>query len=160
MPAGYCNTLGENPSSGLVEDSAGNFYGTTHYTGANSGGTVFKMTPNASHTVWTFQVLFNFCTSSSCTDGSSASQGFEPNAGVIVDTNGNVYGTTTKGGPSVPRPPITARYSTGEAGERVGPLDAHRAARLLLKTIVGSICTDGRDVETGLTYAGQSSGRE
>jgi uncharacterized repeat protein (TIGR03803 family) len=156
--AGYCSSLGQNPSSGLVEDSAGNFYGTTHYTGANGGGTVFKMTPNPSHTVWTFQALFNFCPSSSCTDGSSASQGYEPNAGVIVDTNGNVYGTTTKGGPSG-----SSNAYNGTVYELVKPVNPWDPWTLnvlhgFCSTIVGTICTDGSNVQTGLSYAGQSSG--
>jgi len=35
---------GANPQGGLVQGSDGNFYGTTMYGGANSGGIVFKLT--------------------------------------------------------------------------------------------------------------------
>ena len=38
----FCSAIGcpdgENPGSGLTSDGAGNFYGTTIYGGANSGG--------------------------------------------------------------------------------------------------------------------------
>jgi uncharacterized repeat protein (TIGR03803 family) len=40
----YC-TDGVNPYAGLIEDSAGNFYGTTEGGGAYGDGTVFKLAP-------------------------------------------------------------------------------------------------------------------
>jgi uncharacterized repeat protein (TIGR03803 family) len=35
---------GQNPASGLIQDSAGNLYGTTQYGGTIGGGTIFKIT--------------------------------------------------------------------------------------------------------------------
>ncbi len=79
---------GSYPLDGLLADSAGNFYGTTSAGGARQLGTVFKITPGGSETV-----LYSFCTLAGCTDGAT------PWAGLIADASGNLYGTTTAGGP-------------------------------------------------------------
>lgn len=88
---GYC-TDGEVPSSNLIMDANGNLYGTTVGGGANNRGTVFELTPSGD----TYQetVLYNFCSvgGSNCTDG----QG--PFAGVVMDANGDLFGTTNTGG--------------------------------------------------------------
>jgi uncharacterized repeat protein (TIGR03803 family) len=75
------------PQGGLIFDSAGNLYGTTTGGGEHKGGTVFELVPAAGGG-WTEYVLHNF---GAGTDGS------EPNAGLIMDTAGNLYGTTTGG---------------------------------------------------------------
>ena len=78
---------GKNPFGGLVQGTDGNFYGTTGYGGANSAGTVYKMTAGG-----TFTLLRSF--SSAATDGNV------PNAGLVQGTDGNFYGTTSFGGAS------------------------------------------------------------
>jgi uncharacterized repeat protein (TIGR03803 family) len=73
--------------AGLIADQAGNLYGTTAAGGTSGGGTVFKLTPNGAKTE-----LYAFCQQPKCDDGA------EPLAGVIADSAGNLYGTTTLGG--------------------------------------------------------------
>jgi uncharacterized repeat protein (TIGR03803 family) len=80
-------TDGALPYAGLATDAAGNLYGTTAAGGVSGGGVVFKLAPDGTETV-----LYNFCSQSSCTDGS------EPRAGLILDAAGNLYGTTHTGG--------------------------------------------------------------
>ncbi len=83
---------GAFPLAGLILDAAGNLYGTTEYGGdltCNSGvgcGTVFKVDTTGKETV-----LYSF---TSGTDGAG-----KPIAGVIRDAAGNLYGTTSQGGP-------------------------------------------------------------
>jgi uncharacterized repeat protein (TIGR03803 family) len=62
--------------------------------GAGGGGTVFQLTPNKTKTVWVHKVLYRFCAQGggNCTDGAF------PEAGVIRDASGNLYGTTDGGG--------------------------------------------------------------
>lgn len=79
---------GYSPSSGdLAFDAAGNIYGTTGAGGAYSGGTVYKLTHAKSG--WTETVLYNF---------GQVGDGALPYAGVIRDSAGNLYGTTSAGG--------------------------------------------------------------
>ena len=75
---------GGGPIAGVIRDSAGNLYGTTFYGGAANGGVVYKL-DTAGHEI----VLYNF------TGGADGSQ---PDAGVIRDSAGNLYGTTYLGG--------------------------------------------------------------
>ena len=79
-------TDGKYPEA-LVQATDGNLYGTTGGGGANSGGTVFKITPSGMLTT-----VYRFCSQSPCTDG------FEPGAALVQDTNGDFYGTTVGGG--------------------------------------------------------------
>jgi uncharacterized repeat protein (TIGR03803 family) len=87
----FCPTSGcpdgSTPYGTLVLDSKGNLYGTTQGGGSADGGTVFKVTPAGVETV-----LYSFCQQTSCTDGN------QPQAGVILDSSGNLYGTTRDGG--------------------------------------------------------------
>lgn len=77
---------GGEPRSGVVRDSAGNLYGTTYSGGANGWGTVYKLDSSGTETV-----LHSFTLG---VDG-----GF-PIGGVILDSAGNLYGTTLFGGSS------------------------------------------------------------
>ena len=84
---------GENPHDGLIADSSGNLYGTTDAGGGSTHctygcGTVFKLTLSDGN--YTESVLYSF---SGPTDGEN------PNAGVVMDLMGNLYGNTWQGGP-------------------------------------------------------------
>jgi uncharacterized repeat protein (TIGR03803 family) len=80
---------GVYPYSGVIFDHAGNLYGTAFEGGPDSiYGTVYELTPSGSG--WTENTLYNF---QEVTDGSS------PYGGVIFDSSGNLYGTTSNRGP-------------------------------------------------------------
>jgi uncharacterized repeat protein (TIGR03803 family) len=79
---------GIQPYGPMIADSAGNLYGTTEFGGSQRFGTVFKLTPGTGGT-WTESVLYSF---------SNGTDGGEPQAGVVMDAAGNLYGTTTAGG--------------------------------------------------------------
>jgi uncharacterized repeat protein (TIGR03803 family) len=87
---------GATPITGLVADSAGNFYGTTTTGGGasiycNGGcGTVYKLSP-ASGGGWTETVIYRFA--------GPADGGF-PWSVPIFDAAGNLYGETAQSGPS------------------------------------------------------------
>ena len=81
---------GSTPGAGLIFDTAGNLYGTTYDGGIHGHGTVFEMAPREGGG-WTETVLHSF--------GNVATQdGSAPDAGLIFDTAGNIYGTTELGG--------------------------------------------------------------
>lgn len=89
---------GENgayPSGNLIFDSAGNLYGTASYGGtgctyANCGsGLVFELSPPSGGGRWVEKPLFEF---------TNHFDGWHPVAGLIFDSAGNLYGTTSYGG--------------------------------------------------------------
>ena len=78
---------GTTPSAGVIRDAAGNLYGTTVHGGAfgvEGNGTVFKLDTNGVETV-----LHSF---------SGGADGGMPQAALIRDSDGNLFGTTTFGG--------------------------------------------------------------
>jgi uncharacterized repeat protein (TIGR03803 family) len=72
------------PNGGVVRDDAGNLYGTTFNGGANDLGTVFKIAPNGTETI-----LHSFA--------NGGDDGVNPMAGVVLDKQGNTYGTAHNG---------------------------------------------------------------
>ena len=74
---------GGGPYAGLVQDAAGNFYGTTSL-GGSGNGTVFKLDINGKESV-----LYRFA---------GGADGSLPTASLVLDPAGNFYGTTDEGG--------------------------------------------------------------
>lgn len=75
------------PYAGVIEDRAGNLYGTTSFSGGSILGNVYKLAPGG-----TESVLYSFCAKANCADGST------PEAPLIFGSKGNLYGTTYSGG--------------------------------------------------------------
>jgi uncharacterized repeat protein (TIGR03803 family) len=97
-PSGYTESIlygfygsdyndGDGPSSGVIADKSGALYGTTLLGGSAGIGTVFKLTPTPSG--YTETVLYSF---------QGGSDGSDPEAGLIADASGALYGTTFLGG--------------------------------------------------------------
>ena len=85
------NNDGDTPVGGVVMDAAGNLYGTTSQDGAGGGGTVFELThANGS---WTIATLYSFQKTSSGTENC-----FGQNGNLLLDSAGNLYGTTCSNG--------------------------------------------------------------
>jgi hypothetical protein len=87
------------PWGNLVFDGAGNLYGATDFGGGKGTtcnpyyqycGTVFKLSPpKTKGGKWTEKVLHAFA---------GGTDGANPNGGLVLDSKGNVYGTTFGGG--------------------------------------------------------------
>ena len=75
---------GGYPCAGVIRDSAGNFYGTTLRGGTAGAGVVYKLDAGGHETV-----PYNF---------TGGADGAYPQAGVIRDSEGNLYGTAILGG--------------------------------------------------------------
>lgn len=85
-------TDGAVPVAGLTVNATGALYGTTAGGGSSGKGTVFKLVPPAAKGgVWTETVVYSFCSLNSCADGAT------PRAGLSVDKNDLLYGTTNGG---------------------------------------------------------------
>jgi uncharacterized repeat protein (TIGR03803 family) len=80
---------GRLPSAGLVKDTAGNLYGTTSAGGLGDGGTVFELSPAGSD--WNFSTIYTF-------ENTGGNDGSGPEGPVLLDTAGNLYGTTSSDG--------------------------------------------------------------
>src|SRR5262249_21658220 len=74
----------------LIQDSSGNFYGTATRGGAFNQGAVFKMTVGGSGT--TEEVIYSFHSAAGHPDGVT------PQGALTMDSSGNLYGTTARGG--------------------------------------------------------------
>jgi uncharacterized repeat protein (TIGR03803 family) len=85
---------GRSARTALIQDSAGNLYGTTPEGGIagapcnSSCGVVFELSP-ASGGGWTYTNLYSF---------TGASDGSSPFSALVFDVAGNLYGTTLQGG--------------------------------------------------------------
>ncbi len=81
---------GALPTAGLAMDGVGNLYGTTQDGGSAGEGMVFKLVHSGSN--WIEQPLYSFGSTQSGNDGA------EPDGGVTIGPDGNLYGTTSAGG--------------------------------------------------------------
>lgn len=79
------NAIG--PETSLTMDSAGNLYGTTDLAGPYDWGTVFKLSPSSDG--WTYTLLHAF---------TGGPDGGAPLGQLAIDSNGNLFGTTIRGG--------------------------------------------------------------
>ncbi len=77
------NGNGTLPNASLIQDAAGNLYGTTLAGGSGNYGTIFKVSKDGKETI-----LFNF----------NNTGGANPNGGLVMDASGKLYGTTAYGG--------------------------------------------------------------
>jgi hypothetical protein len=89
---------GYTPVNGVVFDKAGNLYGVNSWGGDSSCssqgcGTVFELSPPDHKGAWRETVIYAF-------EGvnTGAGDGYTPAGSVIIDQQGNLYGTTSMGG--------------------------------------------------------------
>jgi len=123
--SGYVDPLGT-----LVQGPKGDLYGTTLLGGTFGFGMIFWLTQDGQQE----KTLYSFCSQPSCADGSF------PAAGLILATDGNLYGTTEEGG--------NAAACDGGCGTifRITPRGA-------LTTLYSFAATDGFDPAGGLRQA-------
>lgn len=84
---------GDAPSAGLTRDSSGNLYGTTSQGGTSVWGAVFELVNSSGS--YTEKVLHSFA---GPPFGGAGADGTSPASSLIIDSSGNLYGTTQGGG--------------------------------------------------------------
>jgi uncharacterized repeat protein (TIGR03803 family) len=114
------NGNGSGLFSAPIEAGNGNLYGTTMAGGVSAAcqngagcGLIYQLTPAGQ-----LSTLYNFCSQPNCADGEA------PYGGLAQGTNGNLYGTTTRGGANgygtvfeiTPEGALTTLYSFCLAG--------------------------------------------
>jgi uncharacterized repeat protein (TIGR03803 family) len=82
-----CGSDGGRPDAGVILDKRGNLYGTTQLYGGNGGGVAYEISSSGM-----FRVIYSFCSVTGCADGNG------PDAGLVMDSEGTIYGTTAYGG--------------------------------------------------------------
>jgi uncharacterized repeat protein (TIGR03803 family) len=83
----FQGTDGSNPHGNLIPGPAGTLYGTTEYGGVSFYGTVFQLVPPAQvYEPWRLITLYSF---------RNDNDGARPTDGLILDSKGNLYGTTS-----------------------------------------------------------------
>jgi hypothetical protein len=88
LPCGNCFPGSGGSYASLSMDSAGNLYGTTRGNGSFGAGSAFKLTPSGGSYSYT-----------SLHDFTGRSDGMAPYSNLVMDNSGNLYGTTSGGGP-------------------------------------------------------------
>lgn len=146
-------TDGGSPLAGLVLDSQGNLYGTTYQGGTYGFGAVFKLTPSG-----TESVLHSF--------NANGTDGFYPESSVIFNSEGNVYGTTNRGG-TVGVGTVFAVNASGTEtiihsfkggkGDGISPLTGLVS---VAKTAGCGVTYWGGASDLGTVYCGNTSGAE
>lgn len=124
---------GDGPFGGLIFDAKGNLYGTTVAGGPGIAqeGTVFKLAPDGKGS-WIETVLHGF--------SDDGKDGVQPYAGVVIDAQGNIYGTTTFGGSG----------GSGTAFQLSPNADGTWTETVLHNFCSASKCTDGENPFGGL----------
>ena len=84
----FTGSNGSNPEGGVALDTLGDLYGITPFGGKYSNGVAYRLTSNGNGT-YTDEVLHSF---------SGFKDGSQPYGGVVIDSQGNLYGTTSLGG--------------------------------------------------------------
>lgn len=82
---------GANPDASLMRDAHGNLFGTTYGGGAYGNGEVFELSPDGNGG-YALNVLYSFGAQANQTDGAN------PDAPLVEDAQGNLFGTTNDGG--------------------------------------------------------------
>jgi hypothetical protein len=134
-------TNGAEPEGPLLRDPSGNIFGTVmDGAGSAGGGGVYELTPSGD--TWTEQVIYALCTASACPYGAA------PSNGVIMDTTGNLYGTTSYAGIN----------NAGTVFELIPNKSKTKwKAKLLFAFCSDGTCADGY-IPNALTYSGQAGG--
>ena len=83
---------GDGPAAALIQGSDGNFYGTTEFGGVADGGVVFRIAPADNDAETVFYAFAG-------AEGVSNPDGYAPRSSLIQGSDGNLYGTTSAGGP-------------------------------------------------------------
>jgi uncharacterized repeat protein (TIGR03803 family) len=156
-------TNGENPAAGLIADSAGDLFGTTVGGGANGNfGTVFEIVKTTDGYASAPTTLVSF----------TGHDGYGPVGGLMVDTAGDLFGTTYGGGANgygtvfeiaktadgyASTPTTLVSFTSSDGAGPQGSLIIDAAGDLFGTTYRGGTDGYGTVFEIAKTYTGYAS---
>jgi uncharacterized repeat protein (TIGR03803 family) len=163
----FTHADGAYPEGGLIADAAGDLFGTTDVGGGNGGdtgyGVVFEVAKTKSGYASAPTTLVDF----------DSIDGSEPNGGVIADASGDLFGTTSGGGPDsnygtvfeltktkhgyAPTPTTLVSFTNADGAYPQGALFADAAGDLFGTTELGGADNDGTVFEIAKTKSGYAS---
>jgi len=129
---------GADPGAALLRDGSGNLYGTAQI---GDNGRAFELVFDSATGKYKYKILYRFCRLANCTDGA------QPVSNLIMDVNGNLYGTTTLGG----------AFNGGTVFE-LRRKDRNYSIKILYSFCRQASCTDGKSPYEGLAYQGVENG--
>src|SRR6266436_4437687 len=146
---------GDTPITGVIRDGAGNLYGTTKWGGSAGSGTVFELETSLN------EILLH--------DFTGTTEAATPRGNLILDSAGNLYGTTSAGGDSICQcGTIFKLDSTGKLTvlyRFLGGTDGSGSAAGLVRDAAGNLygmTTGGGDpiCQCGVVFKLDKSGKE
>ena len=161
--ASFNGSDGVDPTGSLIADAGGDLFGTTHGGGANGYGTVFEIAKTASGYASTPTTLVSFDLSD---------DGAYPFGSLMVDANGDLFGTTTGGGANgdgtvfeiaktssgyASTPTTLVSFNGSDGGDPGGALIADANGDLFGTTGEGGENGDGTVFEIAKTSSGYAS---
>lgn len=160
-------TGGLQPSTTLITDSAGNFYGTTQTGGGNNVGVVYQLVPpSGAVKTWTENVLYNAASADGAPDGKLVSDGhgglIGTSSGLANGTNGSVFDLTPPqaGQTAWTYTPIHAFAGGSDGINPNGGLIADSKGNFYGTTVGGGADGDGTVFELSPPAAGQTAWTE
>jgi hypothetical protein len=163
-PNGVTDSIGTGPTGSLITDADGDLFGTTAGGPAGTDGTVFELVKTATGYAGTPVTLVTF----DDTDGS------EPNGSLLADANGDLFGTTSGGGPDedgavfeiartaagyASTPTTLISFNETDGSDPVGSLIANASGDLFGTTNIGGTGDAGTVFElTGSGFQVASAG--
>lgn len=124
---------GASPSSALLADAAGDFFGATLLGGSRHDGccgVLYKLTPSG--TDWTQSIAYDFCSLRDCDDGAN------PTGSLVMDASGALIGSTRTGGGH-------NSFDQGSGGGTVFRQSGSALETLYAFCATGSTCEDGEN---------------
>ena len=132
---------GNIPYASLIMDASGNLYSTAMEGGADGFGTVYRLSPNGIGG-WDETTLYSF---------TGGADGASPHAPLILDSTGNLYGTTVQGGLTAKACNSTAPAKGCGVVFKLTPTTQDSWTETVLYSFTG---TDGGNPYSGLTSDG------
>ncbi|HEX4295459.1 MAG TPA: choice-of-anchor tandem repeat GloVer-containing protein [Rhizomicrobium sp.] len=127
-------TDGQAPRGNLATDAQGDLFGVAGSGGDSDDGAVFELVRDQRSGRWTYQRIYSFCSAPPCLDGAL------PAGGLVIDTEGRLYGVTSFDG----------AFGFGTIYQ------LSQSQGVWTYKVLANLCTQPNCTDTGSSFAGLS----